>query len=157
VAGPASTKRGVVIFTNSSNGMMIVPDIAVRALGEKQSAFDWIHYERYDSPRNQLQQAILDKGIDQALKTYPAGQPIEEGPMNNLGYQLLAQKKFKEALRIFELNAQAYPKSADTWDSLAEGYMIAGKELAIQYYRKSLELDRENTNAAGMLKNLDAK
>jgi hypothetical protein len=35
--------------------------------------------------------------------------------------------------------------------------MIAGKELAIQYYRKSLELDRENTNAAGMLKNLDAK
>ena len=35
--------------------------------------------------------------------------------------------------------------------------MTAGKELAIQYYRKSLELDPENSNASGMLKKLEAK
>jgi tetratricopeptide (TPR) repeat protein len=69
---------------------------------------------------------------------------------------LRAEKKFKEALRVFELNAAAYPKSANAWDSLAEADMTAGKELAIQYYRKSLELDRENSNAAAMLKKLDA-
>jgi tetratricopeptide (TPR) repeat protein len=136
---------------------MIIPDIVNRALGEAQPAFDWIHYERYDSPRMQLSRAILDKGIDEALKDYPAGHAIEEEPMNMLGYQMLAAKKFKEALRIFELNAAAYPKSANVWDSLAEAYMISGKELAIQYYRKSLDLDPGNSNAAGMLKKLDAK
>jgi tetratricopeptide (TPR) repeat protein len=137
--------------------MMIIPEIAARALGETQPAFDWIHYERYDSPRMQLQQAILDNGIDEALKNFRSRPPIEEDPMNMLGYQLMARKKFKEALRIFELNAAAYPKSANTWDSLAEAYMIAGKELAIQYYRKSLELDPGNSNASDMLKKLDAK
>ena len=156
-AASAGSKRGVVIFTNSSNGMLIIPVIAARALGESQPAFNWIHYERYDSPRMQLQQAIFDKGIDEALKNYASGPAIEEGPMNMLGYQLMARKKFKEALRIFELNAAAYPKSSNVWDSLAEAYMIAGKELATQYYRKSLELDPENSNASDMLKKLDAK
>jgi len=136
--------------------MMIIPDIAARALGD-QPAFNWVHYERYDSPRMQLQQAILDKGIDEALKNYTPEKPIDEDSMNALGYQLLARKKFKEALRIFELNAAAYPKSANAWDSLAEAYMIAGKELAIEYYRKSLELDSGNSNASDMLKKLDAK
>jgi tetratricopeptide (TPR) repeat protein len=134
--------------------MMIIPNIAARALGETQPAFDWIHYERYDSPRMQLQEAILNKGIDEALQNY---QPLEEDSMNSLGYQLLAHKKFKEALRIFELNAAANPKSANAFDSLAEAYMIAGKELAIQYYRKSLEIDPDNSNASEMLKKLDAK
>ncbi len=157
IAASPSSKRGVVIFTNSSNGMMIIPDIANAALGETQPAFNWIHYERYDSPRMQLYHTILDKGIDEALKNYPADHPIEEDAMNNLGYQLLAAKKYKEALRIFELNVAAYPKSGNTWDSLAEAYTIAGKELAILYYRKSLELDPENSNAANLLKKLEAK
>jgi CubicO group peptidase (beta-lactamase class C family) len=157
MAASAGSKRGVVIFTNSSNGMLIIPDIAARALGESQPAFNWIHYERYDSPRMQLQQAIFDKGIDEALKNYASGPPIEEDPMNMLGYQLMARKKFKEALRIFELNAATYPKSSNAWDSLAEAYMTSGKELAIQYYRKSLELDPQNSNASDMLKKLDTK
>jgi CubicO group peptidase (beta-lactamase class C family) len=155
-ASPA-TGRGVVIFTNSANGMMIIPDIAAEALGEPQPAFEWIHYERYDSPRMQLHRAILDKGIDEALKDYTSGPAIEEGPMNALGYQLLGEKKFKDALRIFELNAAAHPKSGDAFDSLAEGYMLAGKALAIEYYRKSLALDPDNENAAEMLKKLEAE
>lgn len=157
VAGSADSKRGVVIFTNSANGMMIIPDIAAEAMNESQPAFNWVHYERYDSPRMQLYRAILEKGIDEALKQYAAGPPIEEGPMNSLGYQFLAAKKIKEAIRIFELNVTAFPKSANAWDSLAEAYMIGGKELAIEYYRKSLELNPENSNAVEMLKKLEAK
>ena len=47
--------------------------------------------------------------------------------------------------------------SYNTWDSLAEAYMKHGdKELAIQNYRKSLELNSENTNAIEKLKQLSA-
>ncbi len=156
VAGAPHARRGVVIFTNSANGMMMIPDVAAAAMGESQPAFDWVHYEHYDSPRMQLYRAILDKGIDEALKSQGA-QSVEEGPMNALGYQLLAAKKFKEAIRIFEWNAAAHPKSANTWDSLAEAYMLGGKELAIEYYQKSLDLDPDNSNAVDMLRKLGAR
>jgi cytochrome c-type biogenesis protein CcmH/NrfG len=45
--------------------------------------------------------------------------------------------------------------SYNTWDSLAEGYMIKGdKESAIKYYEKSLRLNPDNKNAVGKLKEL---
>jgi tetratricopeptide (TPR) repeat protein len=123
-------------------------------MGEEQPAFAWLRYERYDSPGMLLYKAILEKGIDPALKD---AKPLDEGDMNSLGYRLLGAKKVKEAIRIFELNAAAFPNSANAWDSLAEAYMNGGKELAIGYYRKSLELNPDNTNARETLKRLEAK
>jgi len=39
----------------------------------------------------------------------------------------------------------------------AWAYMVGGNELAIAYYRKSLELNPDNPNAAESLKKLEAK
>jgi cytochrome c-type biogenesis protein CcmH/NrfG len=50
-----------------------------------------------------------------------------------------------------------FPESANAWDSLAGAYMIGGKELAIAYYRKSLELNPDNRDAVESLKKLEAK
>jgi Tfp pilus assembly protein PilF len=96
-------------------------------------------YERYDSPRMKLYHAILDNGIDAALKQYEAAPPLNEDEMNRLGLRLLRTKKLKEAIRTLELNVAAFPKSANAWDSLAWAYMVGGNELAIAYYRKSLD------------------
>lgn len=52
---------------------------------------------------------------------------------------------------------EAYPQSANAWDSLAEAYMIGGKELAIDYYKKSLELNPNNPSALEIIKKLEAK
>ena len=69
---------------------------------------------------------------------------------------LLAQKKLKEAIEILKLNVEAYPQGFNTYDSLGEAYMNNGdKELAIKNYKKSLELNPQNTNAVDMLKKLD--
>jgi CubicO group peptidase (beta-lactamase class C family) len=157
VTGSEGSKRGVVVFTNSANGLMIIPDIVGEAMGEKHPAFEWIHYERYDSPRMKLYWTILDNGIDAALKQYQAGPPLDEEQMNKLGLRLLRTKKFREAIRTLELNVAAYPKSANAWDSLGAAYMTGGKELAIAYYRKSLELNPDNPNAVENLKKLEAK
>ena len=76
--------------------------------------------------------------------------------MNTLGYQLLRSGKPKEAIEIFKLNVEAYPQAFNTYDSLAEAYMtINERELAIQNYEKSLELNPNNKNAAEILKRLE--
>lgn len=75
-----------------------------------------------------------------------------------MGYHLLAQKRIDEAIKVFELNVQEYPKAWNPYDSLAEAYMNAGKkELAIKNYEKSLELNPENKNGAEMLKKLNGE
>jgi len=77
---------------------------------------------------------------------------FSEDELNTLGYQLIAARKFQEAIRIFELNVAAYPQSSNVYDSLAEAYMDSGeKQLAIRNYEKSLALDPGNKNAAERL------
>ena len=111
-----------------------------------------------------LSATIASSGIDQAEKQYhelkatqPATYNFDEDQLNSLGYQLLNTRKFTEAIRIFQLNIEAYPKSANTYDSLGEGYMNAGdKPQAIANYKKSLELNPKNRNAVEMLRKLNA-
>jgi pimeloyl-ACP methyl ester carboxylesterase len=81
--------------------------------------------------------------------------PFREAEMNLLGYQYLQSGRTKDAIEIFKLNVSAYPGSSNTYDSLAEAYMINGdKELSIRNYGKSLELDPNNQNAVEKLKQL---
>ena len=75
--------------------------------------------------------------------------------MNRLGYSLLTANRLKEAIEIFRINVTAFPESFNVYDSLGEGYMKSGqKELAIQNYEKSLQLNPKNANAAAKLKEL---
>jgi tetratricopeptide (TPR) repeat protein len=64
--------------------------------------------------------------------------------------------KTKEAIDIFKLNVEAFPQSFNTYGSLGEAYMKNGdKELAIQNYKKSLELNPQNTGATRALAQLN--
>jgi hypothetical protein len=81
-----------------------------------------------------------------------------ESDINIGGYRLLDRKKVKEAIKIFEMNVELFPESFNVYDSLAEAYMTDNnKELAIKYYKKSLELNPENENAKKFLKELEAE
>ncbi|NNE42891.1 MAG: c-type cytochrome, partial [Gemmatimonadetes bacterium] len=81
----------------------------------------------------------------------------DEGPLNSLGYAALEEGHHEDAIKLFRLNAEQFPESANVWDSLAEAYMTAGQnETAVVYYQKSLGLDPGNANAAAMLRKLRA-
>ena len=55
------------------------------------------------------------------------------------------------------MNVEQFPDSANVYDSLAEAYAAAGKrQLAEVFYRQSLILDPDNTNALKMLDQLKA-
>jgi tetratricopeptide (TPR) repeat protein len=78
--------------------------------------------------------------------------------LNQVGYDLLHEKLFDKAIHIFKLNVKRYPKLANSYDSLGEAYMLNGqKELAIENYVKSLELDPKNQNAMQMIAKLKTK
>lgn len=75
--------------------------------------------------------------------------------VNSLGYEMLAAKHPDEAIEVFKLNAGAYPKSANVYDSLGEAYRDRGdRESAIRSYEKALELDPNMRSAADALKAL---
>ena len=51
-----------------------------------------------------------------------------------------------------------YPQGFNTYDSLAEAYLAAGeRELSIKNYKRSLELNPQNTNATAALKRIGGK
>lgn len=82
---------------------------------------------------------------------------LGEQTLVDWGYQLLRADKIKESIEIFKLATIEYPKSGNTFDSLAEAYQQADdKPLAIKNYQRSLELDPTNTNAVDRLKTLHA-
>ena len=115
----------------------------------------------FPSVRNVLERAIKEKGADAAVvlsrqmkSRYPA-EFFRESVLNTLGYQQLNSKHAEGAIKLFKLNVEMYPKSSNTYDSLAEAYMIHGdKTAAIKNYRMSLALNPKNTNGAAMLKKL---
>ena len=78
--------------------------------------------------------------------------------LRGLGDKLFAAKKFKDAIQIYELNAEAFPRWWLAYDDLASAYMDIGeKELAVKNYQKSLQLDPGNQHAAQKLKQLNSQ
>ncbi|MCX2484876.1 serine hydrolase domain-containing protein [Pedobacter sp. MR2016-24] len=78
---------------------------------------------------------------------------FDEDELNDWGYQLLSQKKPKEALSIFTLNTKLFPKSSNTYDSLGEMLELEGNNKnALLNYRKSLSLNPGNQHAANRIK-----
>jgi len=83
---------------------------------------------------------------------------FSEPKLNLLGYYLINNSRIKDAIVIFKLNVEAFPDAWNVYDSLGEAYALNGEtELAIQNYRKSLEINPQNTNAVQALQNLEGK
>jgi len=90
-----------------------------------------------------------------APENNPARYRLDEEYLNAGGYALLTRNKVNEAIELFKYTVEEFPQSANVYDSLGEAYMKAGlTDLAIENYRKSLELNPDNSNAREKLKKL---
>lgn len=156
---------GMVVFTDGANGLTIVPELVSEAIGGEQPALSWLKYGSYKSPARTLLKTILAKGATAALADYrqmrkgrPESEVLNEQQMNRLGYDLMGAQRIKDAVEVFKLNVEDYPRSANVYDSLGDAYARDGqKELAIKNYQHSLELDPKNDGAAEALKTLREK
>jgi len=78
---------------------------------------------------------------DEAKKKDPRVVLFPEAEANAYGYELLQRGNAKDAIEVFRLNMDAHPASANTYDSLADGYLADGnKAEALRYAEKALEV-----------------
>jgi tetratricopeptide (TPR) repeat protein len=92
-----------------------------------------------------------DKVVE-SLRRLRAADPksplLSEETLNELGYNLVGVDQSAAAVEVFRLNTELYPKSGNTYDSLAEAYLRAGnRELALRNYAKALEVQPDYPNA----------
>jgi uncharacterized protein len=67
-----------------------------------------------------------------------------EKEINSFGYALLGDKKIDEAVAAFQRNVELYPRSANVYDSLADGLEAQGKPVvAMQNAQKAVEVATE--------------
>ena len=125
-------------------------------------AVEWFKNPPLNSISSPLRRTLRDKGVEAALAQYGELKKSQWGrydfgepELNALGYELLFQGRVREAVEVFKLNVEAYPQGFNTYDSLGEAYLAAGeRELAVKNYKRSLELNPQNTNAAAALKRI---
>jgi len=158
----------IVRFPQEKNLIVMLDNTGTGYLDPLSDSIAKILYNQpYEQPKISivpvLEKTINEKGIAAGVAQYrdlkakeSATYNFAEAELNQLGYQLLRTGKPREAIEIFKLNVEAYPQGFNAYDSLGEAYMAVNeRELAKQNYKKSLELNPNNTNAVAVLKTLD--
>ena len=153
----ADTGSGIAMMADSENGISVMQYLLRRVAKE----YSWNYKTEQDLGSDLLLVSKI-KGTAAALARYDnlkqskdGASQIHEAVLNNLGYRLLFSGKEQDAILVFRKNVSEYPQSSNVYDSLGEAYMKAGqKDLAIQDYEKSLQLDPKNNNAVEQLKKL---
>jgi len=157
---------GLVYFANSANGLAIVREISSIIPGP-HAGLALLDYETYNAPpalaRASIARRLRSGGIDAAMAEYhrleednPEATP--EKLLNDLGYSLLNQARFKDAIRAFRENIAAYPTSANVYDSIGDAYLADGHPTAARdAYRRAAELDSTNVRARHLADSLNAR
>ncbi|WP_146150883.1 serine hydrolase domain-containing protein [Allosphingosinicella deserti] len=152
----------VVVLTNNKN--FRVGELA-------QAAFDIAGGKPYVVPKRSIFLALRDRiakqGFDAGmawLRTLPQAEAetydlaAQEGDLNRTAYYLLQNGKRDDAVRLFRHIADAYPASANAWDSLGEALEAAGEgEEALTSYRKALALDPALTSSRDAVARLSGR
>lgn len=102
---------------------------------------------------------IEEHGIEKARQEYQernSGAQLLEFMMRDAGFDCIDNGKPELAIKIFEMNVFAFPESAKALQGLAEGYMETGnKELALQYFRESLNINPDNPFISMMISEIE--
>lgn len=128
---------------------------AVSVIAKKKPASNPITFQDFNEMAAKIDYEELTDLYKKILKEHPQFE-IPEGRLNNLGLQLLFNPETSlSGIKVLLFATERYPSSANLFDSLAEAYLFVGnEELAIQHFKKSLELDGTNQNAVNRLDEL---
>ncbi len=162
VLGYPADGSGLVMFSNSDNGMLLLADLLEAVAEGVHPSVAWLDYQSWDAParlvRLELEEVINTDGIEAGISRYrllrksEPSEAFEEGMLNALGYSLLRAELVREATIVFQMNVAQYPAASNTYDSLGEAYFTAGDyPRALENYRRSVRLDPANGNGVMMI------
>jgi dienelactone hydrolase len=110
------------------------PDAPVMAKKTPASEF-WTLANSADTVSRAIQYFRDTRARDPQAFVFP------EAAINQQGYAYLQAGQNEAAIALFKLNIEAYPTSANTWDSLSDAFLAAGQnDRALAAEQKCLEL-----------------
>ncbi len=146
--------RGIIVMTNSTES---VDDLGIHLL-DPSSPLN----EALPRVATEVRNAIDSNGIEAGIARFYEVKEnsrdkyeFDENAMNALGYHYLNNDEIDEALAVFKLNVQEYPESFNVYDSYGEALKENGQhEMAIENYKKSIEINPGNIGGIEILKDL---
>ncbi len=94
--------------------------------------------------------------IRKMLDAEPDKFKVDETGINTLGYFFLGKQDIEKALAVFKFNVDYNPSSSNVYDSYGEALLAGGDTLqSVNNYKKSIELNGNNTSALELLKGLN--
>ena len=159
-------KEALVYLTHSNWGLHITTELLNAFFGQQtwwSSA--WTGYEFWGKSSMEAFWAQLEKQgyahpaeIAGELKQKDTSFALPESDVNDLGFILLGKGMTNQAIDIFKYNLAVHPKNADAYEGLAEGYDDIGqKELALENFKRSTELNPNNGHAKDRIKKLEGE
>ncbi|MBN4047080.1 tetratricopeptide repeat protein [bacterium AH-315-P13] len=117
-----------------------------------QITYDYLKVEdSFKIPSMNLKDKNYVKALDGYLeiqKQDSISELIDEREFNSLGYRLIRDKEYENAIEVFKMNVVLFPKSDNVYDSLADAYVRFGDSLqAFNNYKKAFEFNNENKRA----------
>lgn len=113
-----------------------------------------------------LEPTMREKGVDAVISQYrelrstqPDSYDFDDVyALSGVGRHLMKAKKVQDAIQIFQLNTEEFPKSWWAYDNLGDAYVYASeKELAVKSFEKSQQLDPLYQYATVRLRQLNSQ
>ncbi len=173
VTKPRPKHRAVITTGGGRSALFVYPDddLAVVVLTNLAGSFpeefmdELAGYYNPEIPASDpitaLHMQLRKRGFEHSIEVAnelkaknPDVKPTEDD-LNDWAYRMMSRGKLKEALGIFKLNVDLFPKSWNVYDSYGEALSKNGqKEEAIVMYRKSVALNAANQNGKKILDEL---
>lgn len=121
----------------------------------------------FEIPKKSVYQALRKEAqtdVNKAIENYYQLKKTSEkeysfdnaSELNTLGYELLRLDKINESIEIFKLVVKEFPKNPNVIDSLGEAYYTNKQyDLAIDCYKKAIELGGTQGNAEKMIEKIE--
>ncbi len=82
-----------------------------------------------------------------AFREDPAGYYVGEAGLNRVGLGLLTTSNPERGITVLRLNTELFPASANTWDSLGDGYRSIGDpDNAVRSYQRALGIQANDVS-----------
>ena len=144
-------KKGLVLLTNSENGLSIGKEISNLFFDEQIWALDWLAYDSYKNPerkiRIELESAFANQNLNQAAQVYrnileEQYDLLTDELISNIVWSFFSNNQLDEAESLVRLHLEQYPTSDGAHMRLGEILGFKSEyQKSWQSYQRAMELN----------------